>query len=607
MSQLSVDNRYRPLRSFTGSVQPEDSMSSTNYHTASAQDSSYNGSTRGSMTDEDLEVARQRLLQAQAEDEEPEVSSIAPLLPAYEPPYQGGVANGFPHTTILVDDQLPDNQSRTSRYGSMSTTVSTQRKTVNEKRYRLPLLILLGFDWGIVVFMSIICFVLNGAYKIGTVKGCIPPGKANLSQNMLDNVAPNCTPPNYWSLDINQGFFDLVIISTFCVVCNILTYNLLGLVTRIVMAFTTVASACYIPVKTYFLLKNTVNTKDAMYLVSLILLVFVSFVIPWFVAFFFEFKYLPAEKARLYIPSWWSVKAWIWPRAYVIVNHPETPPLPEHPTPLPISPSPMHRRSVSAVSLDFRTPIGSSRGSPVMVERTIEDELPPISEEPAFFSEEVSPEYERNLSPEDQVIHRESVIALEGVTEMTRNNDGWNLDRTVSNIKCYTKTINGRKVLKLDGVVEVSAQRLWSILYPGDSTYEWNQSCVINETVHRVDQATDIVYTVSAAMGPVSSRDFVSARRIAFRDGAYYSCSKSVVTDLKPEQSGKVRGDCGPNGYIVIPINSSRCQFIWIYNSNLKGWLPQAVVDQTVSTALIGAFQQLLIYAREQRNNRNRT
>ncbi len=35
-----------------------------------------------------------------------------------------------------------------------------------------------------------------------------------------------------------------------------------------------------------------------------------------------------------------------------------------------------------------------------MVERTIEDELPPISEEPAFFSEEVSPEYERNLSPE---------------------------------------------------------------------------------------------------------------------------------------------------------------------------------------------------------------
>lgn len=33
--------------------------------------------------------------------------------------------------------------------------------------------------------------------------------------------------------------------------------------------------------------------------------------------------------------------------------------------------------------------------------------------------------------PQDQVIHRESVIALEGVTEMTRNNDGWNLDRTV--------------------------------------------------------------------------------------------------------------------------------------------------------------------------------
>ncbi len=32
---------------------------------------------------------------------------------------------------------------------------------------------------------------------------------------------------------------------------------------------------------------------------------------------------------------------------------------------------------------------------------------------------------------QDQMIHRESVIALEGMMEMTRNNDGWTLDRTV--------------------------------------------------------------------------------------------------------------------------------------------------------------------------------
>ena len=30
------------------------------------------------------------------------------------------------------------------------------------------------------------------------------------------------------------------------------------------------------------------------------------------------------------------------------------------------------------------------------------------------------------------------------------------------------------------------------------------------------------------------------------------------------------RGENGPNGFVVIPINPTRCQFIWVYNCNLK-------------------------------------
>ena len=33
----------------------------------------------------------------------------------------------------------------------------------------------------------------------------------------------------------------------------------------------------------------------------------------------------------------------------------------------------------------------------------------------------------------------------------------------------------------------------------------------------------------------------MSARKISYRDGAYYSSSKSIVTNRKPEQNGKVR------------------------------------------------------------------
>lgn len=38
-----------------------------------------------------------------------------------------------------------------------------------------------------------------------------------------------------------------------------------------------------------------------------------------------------------------------------------------------------------------------------------------------------------------------------------------------------------------------------------------------------------------------------------------------------------------------------------------QGWLPQTVVDQTVSTALLGAYQQLLVNVQEQTRNDNQT
>ncbi len=173
MSRLSDESEhFRPLRSFTGgsSLQDESMATSTDYHSLSDTQPNRPGSVRSFVTDEDLEVARQKLLLAQAEDEDPEISSIAPLLPESESPpmlYQGHqeAVNGGPHRTVAIETPLPDNHSRTSRYGSVSMSVSNRRKTPLDKRYRLPLLILLGFDWGMVVFLSIICFVLKVRLK----------------------------------------------------------------------------------------------------------------------------------------------------------------------------------------------------------------------------------------------------------------------------------------------------------------------------------------------------------------------------------------------------------------------------------------------------------
>ena len=95
-----------------------------------------------SITEGDLEEARQRLLEHHYDHEyntEP-VTETEPTL-------------AVPHRT-----QLPPTPLRDGNYGSVSTLQSIQQKPAPRiKRYRIPFLILLVFDFGMVIFLSIIC------------------------------------------------------------------------------------------------------------------------------------------------------------------------------------------------------------------------------------------------------------------------------------------------------------------------------------------------------------------------------------------------------------------------------------------------------------------
>lgn len=97
-----------------------------------------------SITEGDLEEARQRLLEHQYDREyntEPVTETEPPL----------AVPHG--HRT-----QLPHMPLRDGNYGSVSTLQSIQQKPAPRiKRYRIPFLILLVFDFGMVIFLSIIC------------------------------------------------------------------------------------------------------------------------------------------------------------------------------------------------------------------------------------------------------------------------------------------------------------------------------------------------------------------------------------------------------------------------------------------------------------------
>ena len=100
-------------------------------------------STR-SVVEDGLEEARQRLLMHQDDQDSDDDKDQGPAV----------VGRGLP----FIPEAPPTVLTQTTRYGSVSTLQSNQqRKVVRGKRYRLAFLILLAFDLGLIVFLSIIC------------------------------------------------------------------------------------------------------------------------------------------------------------------------------------------------------------------------------------------------------------------------------------------------------------------------------------------------------------------------------------------------------------------------------------------------------------------
>jgi hypothetical protein len=481
-----------------------------------------------------------------------------------------------------------------TQYGSVSSTSlpSSTRSKPKTKRYRLPFFILLLFDCGLVIFLSIISY--------------------DSKRSGFDSPIPKLS---YFDMNVKDNYFDLVLLALLRLLLNSLLYLLMGWVTRAVMGLTTLASAVYVPLKAFYCWPITQANDGDFQDVPILLILFVSFVMPWAEAFFFEFKYLPAELSRLRSTSWRQWEIWLWPRALVKDETEDTPSLPDvvgvppqsHHMAIPRSHS--HLYTGSTVSLDFRTPMGSSRNSPIpghmFGDRSCniaDEDLPPITEEttPSPVHRE-SPLIRHTLSEEDQRYKMEGERTLHQMMEFTANNDSWKSERTANGILFHSMVWQGKKIWKAECEMAISALQLWNILYPGDQMPQWNPQCTKNESLYRVDGETDVVYSVTSALGPVSSRDFVSLRRILTSDACYVSASVATVYSPMPLQSGKVRAENGPCGYKVVQTGDNSSLFIWVLNTDLKGWLPQTVIDQTLCGVMTATFQKLQTFIEQRR------
>lgn len=173
----------------------------------------------------------------------------------------------------------------------------------------------------------------------------------------------------------------------------------------------------------------------------------------------------------------------------------------------------------------------------------------------------------------------------------TLNSTGWKLEKHLDNgDTVHVKLVNGKRVFKLTGSVDIPPRLLLDQLFTHiESVPSWNPTLAFCSTIQTINSQTDVSYQVcaEAAGGLVTTRDFVNLRHWAEMSGVFISAGMSIHHPAMPAQPKRVRGENGPGCWAMRPVEGrwDGCVFQWLLDTDLKGWIPQAIIDKALSGA----------------------
>ncbi|CAL4124681.1 unnamed protein product, partial [Meganyctiphanes norvegica] len=195
----------------------------------------------------------------------------------------------------------------------------------------------------------------------------------------------------------------------------------------------------------------------------------------------------------------------------------------------------------------------------------------------------------RKLSPQDSAVVSAGAEALQKSIE-TLKSGGWKLEKETSHGDTVHSKLGprGTKIYMVQGIVDAEPEIIFKeTLQNFEKIPTWNKSLTKCELIQTVDSNTDVIYQV-AAEGPggvVSARDFVNVRYWKKVEDCWISAGMAVVHPEKPPQKKLVRGENGPGCWSFGPVDGSpsRCHFRFLLDTELKGWIPQYVLDQALT------------------------
>lgn len=381
---------------------------------------------------------------------------------------------------------------------------------------------------------------------------------------------------------IKTSLFDIVMAAICRFTVLLLFYALLHLDHWIIVALTTATTCAFLITKVFLFDWSICNQP-----VFQVLLILTSFVLAWVEAWFFDIRVLPQEtQARNWFRNFTS-------------NERE---------PLLRGVTSESRQYTSIEPGTFFTPIDSPDHSDHEDDENFTK--PGGSRSLSKTSETFPPKSLPKLTTEVIEDYKRRANALVQTCHDLLQSKDWQIQNIMSNgdIIFYMNRPKEGKTLKIVGNIEAPAGILVNRLFDEiELSPSWNKLVTESKKLQCIDENTDIVYQATSAQGGgiIGARDFVILRHRIQYGNYYINSGTSVPFTSLPNRSNVVRAENNVSCWAAerLPNDDSKCRFTWIINTNLKGWLPQKVVDKSMSTALI----DFMSYVRNYMNDTQRS
>ncbi|XP_034939619.1 steroidogenic acute regulatory protein-like [Chelonus insularis] len=375
--------------------------------------------------------------------------------------------------------------------------------------------------------------------------------------------------------NISTSLFDIVFSTLTRFIVLLFFYALLQLNHWIIVALTTASTSAFLGAKVYFFTWDGVPQPGFQ-----ALLILISFVLAWAEAWYFDYRVVPQEMQAQY-----------WMNS---VNNERSPLLQN----VLVGPPSRIAESVG----NFFTPMDSPTHSDDDEDHTKSSKS--ISSDDEFFNIVKRVSY---LSPIkfDEYKRKASLLVDQSYQLLISKEWQKHSTTTEGDIISVMDSSHG-KIFKIEGIVEASAQSLINQLHDNvEDTPTWNKDVSVVQKVQNVDHNTDIIYqsTKTYGGGLVGPRDFITLRH-RNRCGKYYLSSGTFVNTNLPTRKNHIRAE---NKIVCLAAESieddesserTQCRVTWILHVDLKGWLPQRVIDKSLASMLEKMIKSIRDYLR---------